>query len=79
MIFESTASNEIGFLATALSKYKGNEMKDGLLKLPETFGKGYIKSFDLGSVKIMMHQYEPKNDVTLKKSWGKWRESVDTL
>ncbi|HWZ23252.1 MAG TPA: AraC family transcriptional regulator [Cytophagaceae bacterium] len=79
MIFESAPSNEMGFLVAALAKYKGSEMKDGLLKLPEAIGKGYIKSVDLGLLKIMVHQYELKKDVTLKKTGVNAGENLITF
>ena len=79
MIFESTASDEYGFLMKTLAKFKGSETKKGLLILPETVGKGYIKSFDLGSIRMMIHQYELKKEITFKRAGVKTGKEVITF
>jgi AraC-like DNA-binding protein len=53
-------------LMQILARASGSAINDGVLRLPEGFGKGYIKNIKLGSMMSMMiHQYELANDVTL--------------
>jgi len=67
MIFESNTAGGVG-LMTALSKLTGNEIRNGKLVFPETFGKGYMKFFDLGPlIKMMINQAELKEDLILRK------------
>lgn len=68
MIFESDSASGIGLIA-ALSELTGSEIKNGQLILPDNFGKGYMKFFDLGpSIKMMLNQSELKEDILLKKN-----------
>lgn len=67
MIFDSITTTGIGLIA-ALSKLTGSEIKDGKLIFPETFGKGYMKFFDLGThIKMMINQSELNEAMILRK------------
>ena len=68
MLFESAASDGVSLVAS-LAEYMGSKMEKGLLKLPENFGKGFIKYFDLGLLlKMSILQYELKEDMTIKRA-----------
>lgn len=66
MVFESAVSGSMDLMA-AMSKVTGNQVNNGLLILPSAFGKGYIKSVDLGSFRMMVHQCSLNEDLTLKR------------
>lgn len=67
MIFDSITTTGIGLIA-ALSELTGSEVKDGKLVFPETFGKGYMKFFDLGPhIKMMINQAELNEAMILRK------------
>ncbi|RAJ26356.1 helix-turn-helix domain-containing protein [Pedobacter cryoconitis] len=67
MKFESKTTSGIG-LITALSELTGGELKDGKVTFPETFGKGYMKFFDLGPlIKMMVNQSQLKEELVLRR------------
>lgn len=68
MIFEAGITNGIG-LMKAIAGFGKNEIKNGMLILPENLGEGYMKFFDLGSsLKMMVNQSILKEDLLLKKN-----------
>ncbi len=68
MALKFTLSDGVGLMAVN-SVLTGSEMQNGILTLPETLGKGYIKTIDLGHLmKIMIHQYELVKDVIFKRT-----------
>lgn len=67
MKFESKTTSGMG-LITALSELTGGELKDGKVTFPETFGKGYMKFFDLGPlIKMMVNQSQLKEELVLRR------------
>ena len=68
MLFRSSKTGDM--LAT-LEKLTGSTIKDGLLTLPETFGWGYIKTYELGPLmQMMVHQYVLRESVSGKRMAG---------
>lgn len=67
MVFESVASGTQDLMAV-LAKMSGNQIHEGMLTFPETFGKGYVRSFNPGSVRMMVHQCSLNEDLTLKRT-----------
>lgn len=75
MIFDSITTTGIGLIA-ALSELTGSEVKDGKLVFPETFGKGYMKFFDLGPhIKMMINQAELNEAMILRKKVAEVRRN----
>jgi AraC-like DNA-binding protein len=71
MIFEFDSSGKFS-LMEKLAKASGKKIKDGILLLPESFAKGYIKRIPLGPfMDIMIHEYELAIDVTGKRPAAK--------
>ena len=67
MRFDFNITKGTGLL-NLLAESTDNAVEDGRLILPATFGNGYIKEFNLGPfLKMMVHQYELEEDVTLKR------------
>jgi AraC-like DNA-binding protein len=53
-------------LMDILAKGAGKKIENGILQMPESIGKGYIKKIDLGPMmSLMIHQYELHQDFTL--------------
>ncbi|GAA3958263.1 AraC family transcriptional regulator [Mucilaginibacter dorajii] len=68
MIFESSSSTGAG-LISALASLTGSEIENGILVFPETFGKGYMKFYDLGRLmRVMINQVVLNEDITLKRT-----------
>jgi AraC-like DNA-binding protein len=68
MAFDLTIPGDSNLL-TALATATGSPSHDGKLVLPESLGIGYIQSVSLGRLlKLMVHQYELKQDVQLRKA-----------
>lgn len=68
MVFKNTSESGTG-LMERLAAHTGSEFKNGLIVLPESFGKGYIKYYDLGpSLKMMVNQSILHEDMNLKRA-----------
>lgn len=68
MLIKTTAQS--GMMAV-LEKLTGQPVKDGTFKLPESFGTGNIKTYELGSqLQMMLHQYILKQDVITQRPAG---------
>jgi hypothetical protein len=79
MVFESTASGSLDVMG-ALAKAAGIQINNGLLILPEAFGKGYIKSLHPGAfLKMMVNQCTLNEDLTLKITGLQAGKDVITL
>ncbi len=64
----------------AIAESTGSKIKKGMLTLPENMGNGYIRSFNTGKlIKMMVHQYELKKDVTLKIAGAKTGKDIITF
>jgi AraC-like DNA-binding protein len=79
MKFKINPSGGNGLMA-AIAKSTGNKIKKRKLILPENIGNGYIQFFDLGDlIKLSIHQYELKQDVTLNINGVKTGKDIITL
>jgi AraC-like DNA-binding protein len=68
MLFKTSAQ---GGMMAALEKFTGNRIKDGVLILPENFGEGTIRTYELGPLmQMMLHQYVLRQDVTGQRPAG---------
>jgi AraC-like DNA-binding protein len=68
MLFNSSLSGGEGLLSI-LSKATGAKIKNDTLLFPESFGKGYGKSYDLGAMlKMMIYEFELVETLTMKRS-----------
>ena len=77
MLFET---NRQGEMMATLEELTGSTVKDGLLILPETFGVGYIKHYELGPLlQMMVHQYVLAEDILGKRTAGKTGKELITF
>ena len=68
MVFEFKAIAAETGLLTAFAASIGAKVEGGMLSLPATLGKGYIKGYDLGPlIRIMVHEYELKEDLLFRR------------
>lgn len=67
MILEFKVGAATGLLE-AFAKVLGTTVEQGIVTLPERFGKGFIKGFDLDPrLRMMIRQYELKEDFTFRR------------
>ncbi len=68
MIFEFTSSEHIGMLS-AFAKAIGSKVENGIVKLPQSLGNGYMRGLDLGpQIRMMIRQYELNEDLVFRRS-----------
>ena len=68
MVFEFKATAAETGLIAAFAASIGAKVEGGMLTLPATLGKGYIKGYDLGPlIRMMVHQYELKEDFLFRR------------
>lgn len=79
MIFEFVATGRTGFMA-AFAERIGSKIKNGLIVLPASLGKGYIKALDLDpQIRMMVHEYELKEDLTFRRIAATKNKDVVTM
>ncbi len=79
MPLEFTITDGVG-LMDAIAKSAGIGEPRGMMVMPESVGKGYIKTVDLGPLmKIMIHQYELAEDVITRRTSMKSGKDVLTF
>lgn len=67
MSFDFDTTGDLSFMSSLAASF-GSEIENGVLRLPETLGKGYLKGFDLGPhFSLIINQCELEQDVTLKR------------
>ncbi len=79
MVFEFIASENTTFM-TAFAKSIGSKIENGMMILPESFGKGYIKGLiPSPMIKMMIHQYKLKEDLIFRRISNKEKKNVVTI
>lgn len=67
-------------LIEKLAEFTKSKSDDGLFILPETYGKGYIKSFNFGAqLNMMISQCEFKEEMIIKRAGGNSRKDEITF
>ena len=67
-------------LIQKLAEFTKSKSDDGLFILPETYGKGYIKSFNFGTqLNMMISQCEFKEEMIIKRAGGNSRKDEITF
>lgn len=67
-------------LIQKLAEFTKSKSDDGLFILPETYGEGYIKSFNFGTqLNMMISQCELKEEMIIKRAGGNSRKDEITF
>lgn len=67
MIFEFNTAGETTIME-ALAAFFGSNVQDGMIKIPENIGKGYIQGYKLGpSLRVMVHRYVLKEELLIRR------------
>jgi len=67
-------------LIQKLAEFTKSKANDGLFVLPESYGEGYIKSFNFGSqMNMMINQCEFKEEMTISRAGGNSRKDEITF
>lgn len=79
MLYQLDSDKEIG-LMEFLAKRSGSKIKNGLFILPDTIGKGYIKTIHLGSMmKLIINRCEFKKEIKLDIQGNKSKNDFITF
>ncbi|MFL9485096.1 helix-turn-helix domain-containing protein [Chitinophagaceae bacterium LWZ2-11] len=77
MLIEST---QIGGMLATLEKFSGGKIVNRELVFPPSFGKGYIKNYDLGPLMhVMVHKYVLNEEIVIKKTAGEIGKELITF
>lgn len=79
MIFEFTAAPGFDFI-TLFSQQINVPVRDDVLEIPETLGKGYVRKVGFGNdFKLTIHRYTLKEDLILKRNPAATANDVRTI